>query len=145
MITKQNKISLIIIIFAAMLLNSCGMNKEPVATISSLKNVKAIKISKNQVIATELNITSSEEIYGFLDTFKPSTSHKDESVELVESDFKKDGEIEIQFSGDIPTLIIDFDFDQGYRVAIKSNEYYDRFTYRTGRYLAERLSQSNVK
>ena len=114
-------------------------NSEPVNTIINLNGVTEIQlISLNPKYSEKLRakLLKKEEINLFLSTFKPTEGGDNSITQLKESEFKKDGEIKV-FSNEEVLMVIDFDY--GYHVKINSVDYYERFTYRTGRYIAESL------
>ena len=122
------------------ILQSCNMNKEPVNTIVNLKGVTEIQIvsfDPKYDKEIRLKLQKEEEINVFLSTFTPSINNNKTTI-IKKAQFVKDGEIRV-FANRDTIITIDLDFDKGYRVRINGTDYYEQFTYRTGRFIAESL------
>ena len=128
-------------LLALLLHTACQMEHEPIKTIANLKNVSEIKFSKSQPPISFV-ITEETAIRDFLTSFRPARSGFKQKKDIDESGFVKDGEIRIFFKDERERLIIDIDFDKGYRIRIGLKIYYELFTYQTGRYLAENFSKA---
>lgn len=79
-------------------------------------------------------ISDESDIEYFISAFKPTQSIS--SNKLLRTNFHSDGYIELIRSNKVSLHIV-FDMGQGYRLEVNSKEFYERFTYRTGRYLSE--------
>jgi hypothetical protein len=118
------------------------MEREPVSTITNLKDIDNIKLVLLINGESEIKkvISNKEEINRFLQSFKPAINPEKCKDNLQQTNFSRNGEIIIVFKNDTPIFVIDIDVNYGYSVVIKSKRYYKKFTYQTGRFILESLS-----
>lgn len=121
-------------LLSLILILRCNLRSQPAGyLISDLDNIREIKIFLNQDEPI-LQLTNAEDIRYFLSTFKSTKTNNASSFLPIE--FKADGSIAIvENTG--KELFIKIDMDRGYHVKLKGKDYFENFTYLTGRYLSE--------
>lgn len=81
-----------------------------------------------------LHLTSKEDVKYFLSTFK--STQRSHGQSFLPTEFEADRHI-VMVDDNGRELLVRVDMDQGYCVNIDNKDYFERFTHRTGRYLAE--------
>jgi len=131
----KRTIKIITVCFAYLFsLLGCNLSSKTAAKfISELNNIQEVKIylNQNELI---LHLTDIEDIEYFLSTFK-STQRTNLQISS-HSDFQSDGYIQFTKENE-DEYIVKIDADVGYFINISNKDYYEKFTYLTGRYLAE--------
>ena len=128
------KAKLITVTFLILITMLGCINRESrvVKYLLDLKDVESVSIYVNGQVVHE--IEESNKIEYFLNTFKPTQNSKLDNISPTS--FSQDGKIEF-LSKKSGKVIITLDTDLGYSLKIDGKEYFERFTYQTGRYILE--------
>lgn len=132
MINMINKKTILSFLSVMMFLSCNSSSKTAGAFISNLNNATRIIIFFEGK-ETPINITDEQEIKYFLSTFMVNADRV--NIENTD-DFVANGYINI-LRKEENDLRINFDLGKGYHVILNRKEYYEKFTYLTGRYLSE--------
>ena len=125
--------SKLIIAFYSTFLVGCLYNSNPASDfIPNLEKVEEINIYVKGGLVERLS--SQKDIEYFLSTFKPTKKNTQQRIDS--KDFQADGKIDIKIKGKTNVVIL-LDMNLGYLITINDVDYYEHFTYRTGRYISE--------